>query len=58
MSSGFDWDDLYIRAEEILSEKLGREPTADEIAEKAQDLYEDMASAAYDRAKDYWKYGE
>ena len=53
-----DMDDIYIQAQEDLEIELGREPTDAEIYARAQEMYEHAASAAYDRAKDYRKYGE
>lgn len=44
-----DWIEIF----EDLAEELGREPTDEEVQER----YIDMCSAAYDRAKDYMKYG-
>lgn len=47
----FDMDDLYIQAEEELTEELDRVPTDYEIATRAQDLYENICCRAYDDYK-------
>lgn len=53
-----DMDEIYEMARELLEEELGKEPTSDEVAKRAQELFEDRMAAAYDRAKDLRKYGE
>lgn len=44
----------WLKAYELLEDELGREPTSEEVDEKAIDL----ESALIDKAKDIRKYGE
>lgn len=45
-------DDLYMDAEELLFEELDREPTFEEIEEKAIHMISSAIDRAYDDARD------